>query len=121
MKLIRFISFFLILVLASSPALASACATSCALHSMSSSENTMGMDMSSMDTNHCKFMQTKSSEHNKQTQKNSCTMAGCHFSVAATLDFGHQDFTYNDTSNQPIHFNSFGLSADSYPPIKPPA
>lgn len=121
MKLIRFISFFLILVLASSPALASTCAISCALHSANSLQITMSMDMSSMNAHHCKFIQTKSSGQNKQTQNNNCTMAGCHFSVAATLDFAHQDFAFNDISNQPLHFNSFGLSADPYPPIKPPA
>ncbi|MDI1309303.1 MAG: hypothetical protein PSV17_07705 [Methylotenera sp.] len=121
MKLLRLISVFLILVLASSPVLASACAISCALGSMNGSQQIMSMDMSSMDANHCKLMQKSSDHHGKQTQHNNCTMAGCHFSVATTLDLDHQDFSFNDTSKQPIHFNSFGLSADPYPPIKPPA
>ncbi len=121
MKLFRLVSVFLILVLASSPVLASACVTSCALGSMNGTHHTISMDMSSMDASHCKLMQKSSSHYGKKTQNNNCTMAGCHFSVAATLDFGRQDFTYNDTSNQPIHVNSFGLSADSRPPIKPPA
>lgn len=121
MKLLRFISVFLVLVLALSPVLASACAISCALGSTKGSQQTMSMDMSSMDANHCKFMQKSSGRHGKQTQHNNCTMAGCHFSVATTLDFGHTDFTFNHSSNQPVHFNSFGLSADRYPPIKPPA
>ncbi|MGB4812153.1 MAG: hypothetical protein WBP13_06690 [Methylophilaceae bacterium] len=79
------------------------------------------MDMSPMDASHCEFMQKSSSHHGKQTQNNHCTMAGCHFPVATTLDFGHQDFTFNEASNQPIHLSPFGLSVDPYPPIKPPA
>lgn len=121
MKLFRLISIFLILVLASSPVLASAYAISCALPSTNSSQKSMTMNMSSMDASHCKFMEKSTDHSSKHAKNNSCTMAGCHFPVAATLDFGHQDFAYKDTSNQPIGFNSFGLSADPYPPIKPPA
>lgn len=121
MKLFRFISIFLILVLSSSPVFASACAISCAVGSTNSSQQAMSMTMSSMDANHCKFMQKSSSHTSKQTQKSNCTMAGCHFSVAATFDLNHQQFLFIQTNKQSLPFIAFGVSADSYPPIKPPA
>lgn len=79
-----------------------------------------------MEASHCKLMQTqsterKSTDHSKQTQNKSCMMSGCNFSMTATLDFGHQDFSFNDSSIQPLHFDFFGVSAELYPPIKPPA
>ena len=120
MKSHSFILIFLILVLSSSPVLASACAITCAIGSTKSPEQSMIMTMPSMDANHCKLMQ-KSSSHSKQVQKSNCTMAGCNFSVAATLAFGHEDLLFSQTNEQPLHFNNFGVSADSYPPIKPPA
>ncbi len=81
----------------------------------------MLMNMSTMDASHCKLMQKPSVHHGKQIQYNNCTMLTCQSLVATLLDFAHQDFGFIDNSNQPLHFKAYGLSADSYPPIKPPA
>ena len=121
MKLFRFIAVFLILVLASSPVLASVCSISCALGSKNDVEQIMVMDMTSMDGSHCKIVPKSSAQQGKQNQSDNCTMAGCHFTTVIKPDLGNQDFAFNNSSKQPIHFNSFGLSADPYPPIKPPA
>lgn len=121
MRLLQLISIFLILVLALSPVMASKCSITCAVGSKHVVQQTTSIDMFSMDASHCNAMQKSLVHHGKQAQPYSCTMVGCQFLVATLLGFTHQDFAFNDRINQPLHFNAFGPSADSYPPIKPPA
>ena len=121
MRLLRLFSVFLISVLVSSPVMASACSISCAVGSKHGAQQTVAMDMSAMDASHCKMMQKSTVHHGKQAQSNNCAMVGCQLLVANLLGFAHQDFSFNENCSQPLHFNAFGPSADSYPPIKPPA
>lgn len=127
MKLMRLMTMLLILILASSPVLASVCSVSCALDQASHlQQGKFEIAMPSMDAGHCEHMQQSQPVQHSDTQDSSqqhnyCSMAGCHFSIAATLELGKQDFMLNVPEHKLLHFNDFRLSADLPPPIKPPA
>lgn len=127
MKLMRLMTMLLILILASSPVLASVCSVSCALDQASHlQQGKFEIAMPSMDTGHCEHMQQSqpvqhSNTQDSSQQHNHCSMAGCHFSIAATLELCKQDFMLNIPEHQLLHFNDFRRSAEIPPPIKPPA
>jgi len=108
----------LILALATSPALAAICATSCASHSIMSSMQVD--DMSGMKNCHEGSM--KKDEH-KSNEHKSCAMgAGCNFTQVTSPINASQKLVFDDTVR--TLFPSFVPSAKSIdlsPPLKPPA
>src|SRR3546814_10901613 len=81
MKLKRLVAIFLMMVLVSSQALASACLTSCVV-SKSQSQSIMGAsDMTAMSTQDCHH--SESDQDNTENFHNQCNMAGCHIAQAA--------------------------------------
>lgn len=125
MKFTRIIALALILVLASSQALAAACSTSC-LTSIIGAQ-AVSTEMADMAADHCHHQQPAPNQHQSQhqdqhqDQHKTCTMAGCHFSQTApagTLATYATPYFSNTTLP---HFVPLALSADLSPPIKPPA
>lgn len=126
-------TMLLILILASTPVLASACSVSCALSHASQEQpldsviTMASMDTGMMETGHCEHMRAVPSHpdpasHQKhQAQPAHCIMAGCHLATAVTPLFVKQYFASNGPDHLPLHFNTFARSADLPPPIKPPA
>lgn len=119
MKFFRSIAVLLILALASSPALAAICATSCASDSLMSSMHSD--DMASMKNCHEGSMskdKPKSSNEHK-----SCVMgAGCNFTQVTSPIIASQKLAFDDPVR--ITFTSFvpsEKSVDLSPPLKPPA
>lgn len=137
MKFMRAMTTLLILILATTPVLASACALACAMndsgamnHSSMAQQENMAQQaqlaMSSMEAGHCEHMQASPTSHDASqdetpAQHNHCAMAGCHFSTAATAGLGNPYFIVHGPDQQPLHFSSFARSAELPPPIKPPA
>jgi hypothetical protein len=117
MKSFRAIAMILILALASSPALAAICATSCASHSIMSSMH--ADDMSGMKNCHESSMKKDKQQSN---QHKSCAMgAGCNF-TQVTSPITSQKLVFLDTLR--ASFPSFvpsEKSVDLSPPLKPPA
>ena len=119
MKLLREITIVLILALASSPALAAVCATSCASQVLMSSLHSD--DMSGMKNCHKSSMKKDISTSN--VEHKSCTMgAGCHFTQSTSPTAPSTMLKLVDST--PITFPKFVSSAKSIdlsPPLKPPA
>ena len=125
MKLMRLMTMLLILILVSTPVLASACAISCALNHASEAQ-LKEMAMPSMDVGHCEHMKSSKIKHDSsqdkhKVQHSDCSLAGCHFSTAATHVLGTPYFVVDGPDQQPLHFSAFTRSAELPPPIKPPA
>lgn len=119
MKFFRLIAVILILVLASSPALAAICATSCASQSVRSSLHVN--DISGMQ--HCHEGSMSKDTKKSHTEHKSCAMgAGCHFTQVVFSFDGLSKYIYADSSGAsfPKFFPS-EKSIDLSPPLKPPA
>ncbi|HZV99034.1 MAG TPA: hypothetical protein VFF74_08605 [Methylophilaceae bacterium] len=117
MKFTRIIALALILVLASSQALAAACSTSC-LTSIIGAQ-AVSTEMADMDADPCHHQQPAPNQH--QDQHKTCTMAGCHFSQTAPAGLLATYGTPYFSNTTLPHFVPLALSADLSPPIKPPA
>lgn len=119
MKLFRTVAVLLILVLASSPALAAICATSCASQSIMSSMHSD--DMAGMKNCHEGSMGKV--KHKSSTEHKSCAMgAGCNFTQVTSPIITSQKLVFDDSVR--ISFPSFvpsEKSVDLSPPLKPPA
>jgi hypothetical protein len=118
MKLFRAISMVLIIALASSPALAAVCATSCASHSIMSalhSDNMAGMK-------NCHEGSMSKVNHKSSTGHKSCAMgAGCQFTQVTPIESSTR---YVFATSAATSFPSFvpsEKSVDLSPPLKPPA
>lgn len=118
MKSFRSIAMILILAMASSPALAAICATSCASHSVMSSMH--ANDMSEMKNCHEGSMGKE--KHKSSTEHKSCAMgAGCQFTQVTPIE---SPAKYTFAASAAIAFPSFvpsEKSVDLSPPLKPPA
>lgn len=119
MKFFRAIAMILILVLASSPALAAICATSCATQTMITSMH--ASDMAGMKNCHEGSMNKDKSK--PSTEHKSCAMgASCHFTQITPPIDTSSTFFFVDAST--VLFPKFVPSAKSIdlsPPLKPPA
>jgi len=118
MKLIRIIASFLIMVMASSPALAAACSSSCAYQDAASNMAAVS-DMGTMDMSHCE--QHKEDQNQAPSDTPHSSMAGCHFVVAAQMSSVPSIATPDFSIVVLPRFISTAISADTSPPIKPPA
>lgn len=84
MKYFRSIAMILIIALASSPALAAVCATSCASQTLMSS--IQSDSMAGMKDCHQSSINKNKNKNKSNTEHKSCTMgAGCHFTQLTTL------------------------------------
>ena len=117
MKLFRSMAVILILALATSPALAAICATSCASNSVMSAMHTA--DMAGMKNCH---QDMDKQQHKSDKQHKSCAMgAGCHFSQATPIDSSARySFAISHVTIFPS-FTTYSKSVDLSPPLKPPA
>ena len=119
MKFIRSIAMMLVLVLASSPALAAICATACAAQSAMSS--LQSNDVSEMQ--HCHEGSMDAHTNNSDTEHKSCAMgAACHFTQVISEADSFSKYVFADsTSTSFPKFVPFEKSIDLSPPLKPPA
>lgn len=119
MKFFRAIAMVLVLALASSPALAAICATSCA------SQAVMSMmhpdDMSGMVNCHEGSM--NKDKNKASTEHKSCAMgAGCHFTqVTPPIDSSSKHAFADSIVISFPRFVPSEKSIDLSPPLKPPA
>ncbi|PPC93673.1 MAG: hypothetical protein CTY33_06970 [Methylotenera sp.] len=118
MKFFREIAMVLILALASSPALAAICATSCASQSIMSSMHSDSM----AGMKNCHEGSMSKDKHKSSTEHKSCAMgAGCQFTQVTPIV---SPTKYVFTASAAIVFPSFvpsEKSVDLSPPLKPPA
>lgn len=119
MKFFREIATILILALATSPALAAVCATSCASHAVMSSIHSDSMaGMKDCHQSSINKNKSKSSTENKP-----CSMsAGCHFTQLTPPTVSLTKYVFADSTS--ISFPKLVSSAKSIdlsPPLKPPA
>lgn len=124
-------TMLLILILATTPVLASACSGSCALSHATENHrlnaDNLSMDTDAMASGDCEHMRALQDHHDpasqdkQQDQHAHCTMAGCHLAMASTPLFVKQSFVANGPDHLPLHFGAFARSAELPPPIKPPA
>jgi hypothetical protein len=119
MKLFRTISMFLVLVLATSPALAAICAAACASQSVASSSHVS--EMSGMQ--HCHEDSMPSNQDNPSDTHKTCVMgAGCHFTQVVFPFDGLSKYIVADSSSAAFpKFVPSEKSIDLSPPLKPPA
>lgn len=119
MKLFRAIAMVLILALASSPALAAICATSCASQSMMTSMHTN--DMAGMKNCHKGSMDKEQSK--SKAEHKSCAMgASCHFTqVTPPIDASSKTVFFDLSVISFAKFVPSAKSIDLSPPLKPPA
>lgn len=117
MKALRTIIMILIIVLISSPALASICATSFVAQSVMSSLHPD--DMSEMKNCH----EGPANKNKPSTKHQSCAMgSGCHFTqVTSPTDLSSKSILANSNSISFPRFVSLLKSVDLSPPLKPPA
>jgi len=121
----------MIMALATSPALAAICATSCASQSVMSTVSAVHSDdMSGMVNCHEGTMnkdkankdKAKSDTDKSSTEHKSCSMgAGCHFAQATPVDSSSKYALINSTSVAFFLFDSVEKSVNLSPPLKPPA
>jgi hypothetical protein len=120
MKFARMMAAALILVMATTPALAAACAASCAMRSLSMASADDGS--TSMAADHCQHAAPEQNQHQPQTDAKGCAMAaGCHYAQAMSITPSAQIFLPDLTSTALPHFSLSATGADLPPPIKPPA
>lgn len=119
MKYFRAIAMLLIIALASSPALAAICATSCASQALISSMNSDSM----ANMKNCHQSSINKNKSKPSTEHKSCTMgAGCHFTQLTTPSAPSSNIKLVDEIS--IIFPKFVpsvKSTDLSPPLKPPA
>ena len=114
----RLISVLMILAIATSPALAANCVTSCASKLFMTAVN--DVDMSNMPNCHNDTM--KKDQFLPNIGHKSCSMGtGCNFSQAIPIDLSSKFTLNNLTSASFTTFKSTEKSADLLPPVKPPA
>lgn len=145
MRLSQFIATLLILVLTISPALAGVCATSCSAMEANILLHNSSVNNSTIQSEHCRMMagmshyksineqnaqqpldQNNTHEHDqntnhKNTSHASCGMVGCNVAQVLSL---HSVVKLHFAEASPIaltYHNTFGVSADVFPPVKPPA
>lgn len=118
MKFVRIIASILIMVMASSPVLAAACSSSCAYQDVASNMAAVS-DMGAMDMSHCE--QHKEDQNQAPSDTAHSSMAGCHLVVAAQMTSVPSITTPDFRVVVPPRFISTAISADTSPPIKPPA
>ena len=112
-----FLTALLILVLASSPALASYCTTACMQQSAITST---AQDVEMMDMDHCDHQSMQHSEKKSTDAHDHCSMADCH--VTPLAHFPAVVTQFHDLSAlEHSQFVPVAFSADTPPPIKPPA
>lgn len=121
MKKFRSIAVMLILVLASSPALAAICAASCA----SQSATPLSLYATNIDEmQHCHEDSASTDEtHTSNTEHKSCVMgAVCHFAQVISDVDPLSKYAYVDTASVLFAtLASSDKSVNSPPPVKPPA
>jgi hypothetical protein len=119
MKFFRAIAVILILALATSPALAAVCATSCASQSIISSLHSD--DMFGMKNCHEGAMHKD--KNKTSTEHKSCAMgAGCNFTQATPpVDLSSRYVVAISTATAFPKFVPSEKSIDLSPPLKPPA
>jgi hypothetical protein len=116
MKLSHTIAVFLMLVLTTSQALASACYASCIKNGDQHSQ--MEAIGNNNSDEHC---QHDSKDSDEQHSIDACSMVGCHLAQTPTFATESQQFFFKKTSIDFLRFTSIAVSADLPPPIKPPA
>ena len=119
MKFFRSIAMVLILALATSPALAAVCATSCASQAIMSSmhpDNMSGMK-------NCHEASMNKDKNKTHTEHKSCAMgAGCNFTqVTPPVDLSTKEVFAISTVISFPRFDPSEKSIDLSPPLKPPA
>jgi hypothetical protein len=118
MKLVRIIASILIMAMVSSPVLAAVCSSSC-VYQEAAFNMAEVPDMGGMDMSHCE--QHKDDQKQAPSDIPHSSMAGCHFVVAAQMSSVPSIATPDFSIVVPPDFISTAISADTSPPIKPPA
>lgn len=121
MKFIRIIAALLIMVMATTPAMAAVCAIQCADMGAGMAAADVMMNKVMMDMpdchEHSSAPDTDKTSHNYK----SCNMAGCHIvQMTPLLDRDKPIFAVATDTAFP-RADSQAISADLSPPIKPPA
>ncbi len=119
MKLFRHIAIVLILALASSPALAAVCATSCASQALMASFHSNSMS----GMKNCQESSVNKDKSTSDAEHKSCEMgAGCHFTQVTPINDSSMQYAFAELSNISFpRFVPFEKSIDLSPPLKPPA
>ncbi len=121
MRFFRHIAAVLILVLVSSPALATICAASCASQSVMSSYAQHASNASGKA--HCHESPNKQGKNTQNSEHHFCVMGhACNFAQVISGVDSLSKYVYADTNN--ILFSRLAISdksVDLPPPLKPPA
>lgn len=125
MKFIRTIAALLIMVMATTPAMAAACAIQCADMSADMSADRAAakvmVNKVMMEMPDCHEQPSVPDTDQTSHNHNSCDMAGCHIvQMAPLLDLDKPVFSVVADTAFP-RADSQVISADLSPPIKPPA
>jgi hypothetical protein len=119
MKFRQFLTAILILVLASSPALASYCTVACN-HAEEFAAISTSQYPEMMDIDHCHRQAMQHTEKNSADSHDHCNMAGCHVTPLAYFPVVPKPF-HDLSALKHLQFVPTAFSADTPPPIKPPA
>lgn len=119
MRFRQFLTAILILVLTASPAMAAYCATGCAHAQASAAMNTV-QDADMMDMDHCDRQSMQHTEKKNADSHDHCSMAGCHATPLAYFSAVPAQF-HDLSALEHLQFVPAVFSADTPPPIKPPA
>lgn len=118
MKMFRAIAVVLIVALASTPALAAICATSCASHSIMSTTHSDSM----AGMKNCHEASMSKDKHKSSNEHKSCAMgASCQFVQVTTIESPTKYFLAVSATASFPSFVSSEKSVDLSPPLKPPA
>jgi uncharacterized protein involved in copper resistance len=119
MRFRQFLTAILILVLSSSPALAAYCTTAC-MQAEQAASMEVQQDVAMMDMDHCDHSSMQHSEKKDAKSHDHCSMAGCHAASLALFPVLPTQFHDLSAAHHP-QFVPTAFSADTPPPIKPPA
>jgi hypothetical protein len=119
MKFTRSLIVFLIMVMASSQALAAVCSISCADPSHSTHQQLLNIEMADTSMTNCH--DNASSDEPQPSKHLNCSMAGCHFAQIVVPDLDVKGLIPILCDSALPQFISTAISADQPPPIKPPA
>jgi uncharacterized protein involved in copper resistance len=120
MKFRQFLTAIMILVLASSPAMAAYCTTAC-MQAQESAAMSTAQDAEMMDMEHCDHQSMQHTEKKNNTSSHDhCSMAGCHATPLAYFPVVPTQF-HDLSALEHLQFVPTAFSADTPPPIKPPA
>jgi uncharacterized protein involved in copper resistance len=119
MKFRQFLTAILILALTASPAMAAYCAAACA-HAQESAAMSASQDAGMMGMDHCDHQSMQHTEKKNADSHDHCSMAGCHAAPAAYFPAVPTQF-HDLSALQHLQFVPTAFSADTPPPIKPPA